>query len=1043
MAKTMTTKKAEKPAFSPRASKNVKTKRVSGNAGNGKSSSKARGAGSPKGPAAPIVGRKENMWALERVSKYASDVLDGTIVAGPHVRNSCRRHFSDLERGGERGLSFNVDHAAHVMNFFESALTLSEGQFEGIPFKLHTSQSFKLGSLFGWKITLPNGVTRRRFRRYYGEEGKGNGKALSLSTPVVTPSGWSTMGDLQPGDFVIGSNGRPTQVVGVSEVMTNHECFEVVFDDGEKIVADADHLWVTDKRKNALDGRKGPQAGVSLAKARDWRHGVRTTREIAETLRYKNGAYLSANHSVPLASALELDFMDLAIEPYTLGAWLGDGDSDSARITSHDDDAPETMENIACDGYHVGDAVRGSSSNASRYRIYGIQSALRGLGVLHNKHIPSAYLRASLSQRMDLLHGLMDTDGTISKRGQCEFTSCVEELANGFLELVTSLGFKATIKASDAKLSGRKTSTRYRIMFYPGNVPAFRMARKLARQGVPHDRARLAGERRIVDCRPVESVPVRCIKVSAEDSLFLAGRGMVPTHNSPFAGGIGLYGLMADDEAGSQVYAAAAKKEQAQILFQDACKMVRRSPKLAKRLKFSGSIGKEFNIAHHDSGSFFRPISKESGKSGSGPRPYFALCDEVHEHPDRAIMEMLERGFKARLNPLLLMITNSGSDRTSICWEEHENAVQVAAGTRTPDEVFSYVGEPLDDTLFSYVCALDKGDDPLRDPSCWIKANPMLGVILSHDYIEGVVTQAINMPGKRNGILRLHFCQWTDAATGWMGRELIDSAMAEFNPWEVHAGAKAAVGIDLSASRDLTAMAFAVETGTKEVQRLDEHGEVEEVSILPTFDVWCDAWSPADTLQARSDVDKAPYVLWSQTMHAGSQDPYLRTAPGTRIRYDHVAHHLVKANEILDIIGVAYDRYAYDKFKEECDNRGLQVQHVAHPQGGKVRARVEPEKIETAKLNGEEPPLGLWMPGSVKLLEDAVLDGRIRFRLNPALIWAFMGAAFGEDPQGNKWFVKGKTTVRIDMAVAVAMAIGLIHDGPVVKKEKAYQMLII
>ncbi len=94
---------------------------------------------------------------------------------------------------------------------------------------------------------------------------------------------------------------------------------------------------------------------------------------------------------------------------------------------------------------------------------------------------------------------------------------------------------------------------------------------------------------------------------------------------SPFAGGVGLYGLTADGEAGAQIYAAAAKKDQAAILFQDACKMVRQSPALSKRVKFSGGMGKEFNIAHHTSQSFFRPISKEAGKTGSGPRPHFAL----------------------------------------------------------------------------------------------------------------------------------------------------------------------------------------------------------------------------------------------------------------------------------------------------------------------------------------------------------------------------------------------------------------------------------
>ena len=201
---------------------------------------------------------------------------------------------------------------------------------------------------------------------------------------------------------------------------------------------------------------------------------------------------------------------------------------------------------------------------------------------------------------------------------------------------------------------------------------------------------------------------------------------------SPFAGGVGLYGLTADAEPGAQIYACAAKKDQARILFSDACKMVRQSPALLKRLTFSGGIGKEFNIAHHRSSSFFLPISKEAGKTGSGPRPHFALADEVHEHPDRTIIEMLQRGFKFRRQPLLLMITNSGSDRNSVCWEERERAVRVAAGTQTPDDDFTYVGETWEgsDTVFAYVCSLDKDDDPMTDPSCWAKANPLLGTIL-------------------------------------------------------------------------------------------------------------------------------------------------------------------------------------------------------------------------------------------------------------------------------------------------------------------------
>ena len=159
--------------------------------------------------------------------------------------------------------------------------------------------------------------------------------------------------------------------------------------------------------------------------------------------------------------------------------------------------------------------------------------------------------------------------------------------------------------------------------------------------------------------------------------------------------------------------------------------MVKQSPSLAKRLEFSGGPGREFNIAHHKSGSFFRPVSRDTGKTGSGPRPYFVLADEIHEMPDRAILEMLERGSKFRRNPLLLMITNSGSDRNSVAWEEHEHAVKVAAGNREAINDPEFIGEPLDDTTFSFVCSLDRDDDPLNDPACWVKANPPLGVTIT------------------------------------------------------------------------------------------------------------------------------------------------------------------------------------------------------------------------------------------------------------------------------------------------------------------------
>ncbi|MGV7119568.1 terminase large subunit [Sphingopyxis sp. 550A] len=483
---------------------------------------------------------------------------------------------------------------------------------------------------------------------------------------------------------------------------------------------------------------------------------------------------------------------------------------------------------------------------------------------------------------------------------------------------------------------------------------------------------------------------------------------------SPLAGGIGLYGLMADGEAGAEIYSAGATKDQAAILFRDAIKMRDQSPEIKSRTVTSGGEGKEHNLAYHRKKSFFRPVSREARKTGSGPRPHMALCDEVHEHPDRGVMEMLERGFKFRLQPLLLMTTNSGTDRKSICWEEHEHAIRVAAGNpHAKDDDPTYVGEVIDDTTFSFVCGLDKGDDPLTDPSCWAKANPLLGVTITDEYLAGVVAQAKAMPGKLNGILRLHFCKWTDAETAWMTREALEPCLAEFDP-AIHHGKKIVEGIDLSQNRDLTVKASVVETGSMDVEVIVE--DKAEIVSKPTYDCWIEAWTPGDTVTARALRDKTPYDLWVREGH-------LSAPPGQSIRFDHVAQALADDTRDYDVTLVAYDRYAFKRFEEECAKLGLSIEFAEHPQGGTKKGKPTEAMKRAAQAEGKEPE-GMWMPGSLRELEDAILEGRIRFRRNPVLISAMMSAVTDEDRWGNHWLAKERAANKIDAAVAICMAIG-------------------
>ncbi|WP_236003440.1 replicative DNA helicase [Nonomuraea antri] len=466
------------------------------------------------------------------------------------------------------------------------------------------------------------------------------GKALALDTPLPTPTGWTTMGEVQVGDRLMGADGRPTRVVAATEIMYDRPCFEVEFSDGTVIVADAQHQWRTSTRASRRAAKAGsalhwPQEAVSrvgeayaaaLAEpsrlvthrqaltlvGEEFRHvlhtvqrnigsvdkvpvlvggptrshvwtapaypaaellgalyerittpknaattarhkSVVTTEEIAATLRCAS-ADGRANHAVEVASAFELDERDLPLAPYVLGIWLGDGHSATARFSTTD---PEVIAAVAAEGIDVKqvgssiayqmtlpapapastttcpDCGRPSGARArcaACHRGHGsVQGLLRTLGVLENKHIPAAYLRASQRQRRELLAGLLDSDGYVSSAGQIQFAVTDRRLAYDVHELILSLGYQATMRTKPVKGRSEETSTCYMINFTTPD-PVFRLPRKAARQVATAHPTTLV--RYIVDVRPIASRPVRCVEVDNADHMYLAGRTCVPTHNS-------------------------------------------------------------------------------------------------------------------------------------------------------------------------------------------------------------------------------------------------------------------------------------------------------------------------------------------------------------------------------------------------------------------------------------------------------------------------------------------------------------------------------
>lgn len=436
---------------------------------------------------------------------------------------------------------------------------------------------------------------------------------------------------------------------------------------------------------------------------------------------------------------------------------------------------------------------------------------------------------------------------------------------------------------------------------------------------------------------------------------------------SPLAAGIGMKGLVADNEPRAEVYSAATKKDQAMILFRDAVAMVDQSPELSKRLTKSGTGERCWNLAYMAQGAFFRPISSDDGQSG--PRPHIGLIDELHEHKTNTVVEMMRAGTKSRRQALIFMITNAGHNRMGPCWGYHEYGAKVAAG------------EVEDDAFFPYVCSLDEKDDPFADESCWPKANPSLqdADLPGVKYIREQVVEAKGMPSKEAIVRRLNFCQWTDAESPWISGEVWRAARRDFD-WQDLRGRRAVAGLDLSSTTDLTGLVFLVEP-------LKEG----EPWLLVPF-----CWLPDVELQRKADTDRVPYIQWRA-------EGYLDTTSGRAISKRAILQKLSAMCDFFEIVAVGYDRWRIEDLMAMAADDGISLPEMRPVGQGYKDFSPALETFERMLLNGE-----IAHPGH------KVLD------------WCMSNAVIEQDGAENRKLSKEKATGRIDLAVAAVMAAGLI-----------------
>jgi phage terminase large subunit-like protein len=457
---------------------------------------------------------------------------------------------------------------------------------------------------------------------------------------------------------------------------------------------------------------------------------------------------------------------------------------------------------------------------------------------------------------------------------------------------------------------------------------------------------------------------------------------------SPMLAGIGLYMLMGDGEAAAEVYAAASKKDQAMVLFNDAVSMRAQSRAITQRTTVQGEnpVRQITFVGRRGDKRYFKPISADAGQSG--PRPHCGLCDEVHEHRNRDVIDLLEAGFKFREQPLLIMATNSGSDRNSICYEEHKYACNVAAGIVD------------DDKEFTFVCALDEGDDWETDPSCWVKVNPLLGSTIDAEYLAGRVAIAQKIPGKRNGIARLNFCEWTQSVNAAIKREAWMACKGAVDLVEmVEKQYPCYGGLDLSRTRDFTAftLTWVIDT-TKDAERYASK-------------TWF--WTPADTLADRASTDEAPYDIWRD-------EGFIEAIPGQRLKYSWLAKAISEICAKYAPLEIGADQYGLEQLQEYLLEDGVSLPVTIHPQGFQKRVL---DRDKDAPEGEQE--IYLWMPHSINVFENALYETRILIDHNPMLDKCASSVVYAENRTGHRMFDKENAFGRIDGMVSQAMSIGI------------------
>jgi phage terminase large subunit-like protein len=401
----------------------------------------------------------------------------------------------------------------------------------------------------------------------------------------------------------------------------------------------------------------------------------------------------------------------------------------------------------------------------------------------------------------------------------------------------------------------------------------------------------------------------------------------VPRKNgkSTLTAAIGLYLLFADSERGSEIFSAAADRQQAGIMHEIAKQMILNNPELSKRAKIFRN-----SITNESKGNFYQAISSDSNTK-HGFNANGILFDELHAQKTRDLWDTLLTSTGSRRQPLTIAITTSGYDRQTICYEIYQYAKDIRDGI-------------LEDESFYPVIYEAEDKDDIQDPEVWKKANPNYGISLRKDYMERESQRAIDTPSYLNTYKRLHLNIWTDSLTAWIGQKEWSECEGKID-YDKLKGKKCWAGLDLASTRDVSALVLLFK-------------EDEKFIVVPYFFV------PKDNAKKRSEKDKVDYVTWINQGHMIGTE-------GDVADYNFIKHKIMELATTYNIQSICYDRWNASQLIIDIQEEGINCDGFGQGYRSMSAPTKEFEKLILGKqiLHDGNPVLN-WMLSNVAIMED-------------------------------------------------------------------------